>query len=984
MKRLVTIVSASVWLALLPVTARAVPAADENTAVVSAQAGGAITGTVSNGATGAYLEGAEVVLQPGNVSVLTARDGKFAFTRVPAGEYHLTVTYTGLDARTIPVKVTGDTASVNEVALTSEVYQLAPFVVESDREGNALAITQQRNAPNVKNVISSDAFGDVADLNLGNFLQRVPGFSTEISEGEVVRVQIRGTSADLNAVTVDGTRAANGSTRTFARGFEIDKIPIDFIDTVEITKAATPDMDADSIGGAVNLKTKSALDIKGRRITFQYGENYNWAQKTFRPAANAAYADHWLDGRLGVIFTASYNESDQPRDANGITWQSTKDLDAPAWFNADTFGSDKVSHTRGGASVRFDYKLGDATRLYFSTQYSYYADQLDRHWGRLSTPGAANILSISDRVVETKNQQFKFYQYFRNRDLITANFTLGGESEVWGGKLDFSANYSPSKGTDRDRTFPVRYVDGVGFREERSLDNKFITLTQISGPDILDWRNSQFSYFQKWGNVSKDSILGAQVNYRKPLPFTIPVSIKTGARFRAETREQNINEHLYDYVGPNGVDGPHGPNDDDDLARFFDPNYDYRPNSGQPKNGGLNLDGQFFDLGKLNDALRDTPQYFKENLTTGTKDSIKDDTKVSEQVTAAYVMGDVQLGRLGIVGGVRLEDTRLTGHGYKQEVTPEEKARRASWVGPVTPEETVRRTEAEFNNPTERSGHYQNFFPSIHFKYRLAKGLIARASYSTGIGRPNFSSIVPSYTVNDDNQTVVANNPDLKPQYGRSYDATLEYYFEPAGLVSVAVFQKDLSDFIFRQSAGQLGPDNPFGAGYDGYMLTTDFNGGSARIRGLELNYQQQFTNLPGFWKGFGVFANFTWQETRGDYGKTGTVTTQNELPNFTPRGGNFGLTYIGYGWTVRALVNYTDDRLLAYSADPSQRQYLMAAAPVDFNVAYDVSQHFRVYVDVINAFNAGRQYQYKGTPNHRSDTWVYTPVVKFGVMANF
>jgi outer membrane receptor protein involved in Fe transport len=137
----------------------------------------------------------------------------------------------------------------------------------------------------------------------------------------------------------------------------------------------------------------------------------------------------------------------------------------------------------------------------------------------------------------------------------------------------------------------------------------------------------------------------------------------------------------------------------------------------------------------LRNELRDAPQLFSENLATSTADTIRSDNKVTEDVAAAYIQGETRLGRLGILGGVRIEDTRVHGRGYKQEITPEERARRAAWVGTVTPGETVRRALAEFGNPTEATKSYTNVFPSVHFKYNFTDNLLARASFSTGTGR---------------------------------------------------------------------------------------------------------------------------------------------------------------------------------------------------------------------------------------------------------
>ena len=164
---------------------------------------GTITGIVSNTATGANLEGAEVTLQPGNVMVLSSRDGRFVIPQVAPGTYVLSASYSGLDVGKADVRVSAGATASQDIGLSSGVYQLSKFVVEGEREGNALAITQRRNAVNVKDVISSDAFGNVADLNLVNFLQRMPGISKEESEVEILLIRIRGVDSNMNAVSID-------------------------------------------------------------------------------------------------------------------------------------------------------------------------------------------------------------------------------------------------------------------------------------------------------------------------------------------------------------------------------------------------------------------------------------------------------------------------------------------------------------------------------------------------------------------------------------------------------------------------------------------------------------------------------------------------------------------------------------------------------------------------------------------------------------
>src|SRR3972149_659561 len=105
---------------------------------------------------------------------------------------------------------------------------------------------------------------------------------------------------------------------------------------------------------------------------------------------------------------------------------------------------------------------------------------------------------------------------------------FGGEStRLWGGKLVFTTNFSPSKGEEQ-RFIPVRGVAGVGFRFDRSATHKHFTVAHISGPDIYDPRNSTMTSLDLPEIASRDQIFGAQVNYRKAFATALPLSVKTG------------------------------------------------------------------------------------------------------------------------------------------------------------------------------------------------------------------------------------------------------------------------------------------------------------------------------------------------------------------------------------------------------------------------------------------------------------------------
>src|SRR5690606_669694 len=139
----------------------------------------------------------------------------------------------------------------------------------------------------------------------------------------------------------------------------------------------------------------------------------------------------------------------------------------------------------------------------------------------------------------------------------------------------------------------------------------------------------------------------------------------------------------------------------------------------------------------------------------------------------------------------------------------------------------------------QAKGQYRNVFPSVHFKYSPRGNLVMRASYSNGIGRPPYGSIIPLNNANHEAETLTINNPALKPQYSDNFDVTAEYYFEPVGMVSAGVFLKELSSFIYQDRSQRVGygADNGFGGLYENYEIITSSNGGAARYRGVELAY---------------------------------------------------------------------------------------------------------------------------------------------------
>lgn len=297
----------------------------------------------------------------------------------------------------------------------------------------------------------------------------------------------------------------------------------------------------------------------------------------------------------------------------------------------------------------------------------------------------------------------------------------------------------------------------------------------------------------------------------------------------------------------------------------------------------------------------------------------------------------------------------MAAEGALSGITPEERARRAAWVGPVTEDELRRRTNAEFSGRQEKGGEYREVFPGVHFRFEPFTGLVTRLSYATNIGRPSIGQLVPRTTVNYDANTILINNPNLKPQYADNLDFSAEYYFEPAGVFSAGVFLKEIKQFIFTQGGAVVGPgeDNGFNGLYQGYTLTTQYNGGAAKVRGFELNYFQQFTFLPGWMKGFGAFGNYTRLWAEGNYGAGQAIAAAptSEVAGYNPQTANAGISYIRNRGSVRVQMNNLGRYLNSFNATQSRLLYRRSRTTFDVKLSYQLTRRFGLYLDVVNLF---------------------------------
>ena len=284
-----------------------------------ARAQGTLTGSVVDSVSGLSLTGARITIEPLGRTVLTDRSGRFVVPAVAAGEYSVSARYLGYASVTQRARVENGKIASLAFRLSTAKNTLGEIVVVATRTGQAAALNQQKAATTVGNVIAADQIGRFPDANLGDALKRVPGVTVALDQGEARFGSIRGTEPRFNTVMVNGERIPSAEAET--RSVQLDLVPADMIQAVEVSKTLTPDMDADAIGGSVNVVTRAAP--AGFRLSTTAGSGYNFIREKPVVVGGLVAANRFFSNRLGVIGSASYYDQQFGSDNKEGTWDKT-------------------------------------------------------------------------------------------------------------------------------------------------------------------------------------------------------------------------------------------------------------------------------------------------------------------------------------------------------------------------------------------------------------------------------------------------------------------------------------------------------------------------------------------------------------------------------------------------------------------------------------------------------------------------------------
>ncbi|MBL9200767.1 MAG: TonB-dependent receptor [Opitutaceae bacterium] len=943
-----------------------------------------LRGRVSNLATGAALEGATVEVVGSEHRTATERDGTFALERLPAGTTEVRVIYPGLDVMTRRVTLTAGAPAVQDFALTSDVYALDPFAVTAVREGNAAAIARQEKSLTLMNAISTDAYGNIAKGDMGSFLQRLPGVVGEYGGSAVDAISVRGLSPEFTMVTMDGARYA--SANPDSRSQLVSGIASGSIESVEVIKTPTADMDAESLGGVVNMRSRSGFDRTGRSLTLNAAYSYNETMgrhldpagsgRRYFPSFSVDYSDVFMvfGRKLGVSLTGAYQEV-------GDGLQTVRTTFAQNWnYSSPTVGrqflyADQEYHLnkRANFQVRLDYRLSRESSVSALAGWTRFVNVMDQNRPQYTdnlTFDAAN--STTDFWIFTRSS-YRTQRDIRDTPSDLWNFQLNGKTALGAIKLAWALTYSDSfRPLDR-MSATARSNNLYSFTYDRRASKEFPTVTfgNVNAPPNDPFTNMLSIAVTGTHEDASDKISSAKLDATRDFAgWRFPTKIKTGFRVRQQDRDRDADSitgtlGAGDYsryrrtVAHGWLDGRYPATPIiDTKAVFRDIGFSYQP-AGLAARPAVQFNYNATALPLTN-----------ANLDTSVTNSLQNDYQTRETIPAGYVQGEVKLtAKLQMTAGVRVEQT-------KASITSRFENTRAT-----TP-------EARFGTFRTVESDYVDWFPNLQFRYEPVRNFTVRANYSTTIGRPRIADLVGRFAINDLGQTVSFSNPSLKPQISSNYDVSLEYYFKPVGVASIGAFRKDIKNYVaatsFRITGNEFGLDL---TDYVGWQGNSRVNAGDGTVEGMEANYSQQLSFLPGMLRGLGVTANWTVLTSSGDY--NGVVTNlpfKNSLTGLRPRSGNAGVTFNDRRWDLRLMWNYADTYLSSLNAgDPSSSEFIGRRDQFDFFARFKVTRNVNVFLDVINLLEENRG-RYSGLyrEDRRAQTNLFPRSISTGIQARF
>src|SRR6201984_3091150 len=342
-----------------------------------AQSGkGTVQGRVVDSA-GGILQGAEILLRPGDISRVSDAQGEFTITGVTPGSYTVSISYIGMETVSVTVEVkAGGVARVDqELTVASQSQQV--LVTAESAAGEAEAVNRERSADNIIQVLPADVIRSLPNANLADALGRLPSVTLERDEGEGEYVQVRGQEPRLTNTTVDGMNLP--SPESGVRQIKFDAIPADIVESVEINKTLQANMDGDGIGGSINLVTNTATERPTVKVGGMGGYTPIIGGRGLVETTGTVGRRFGSDKRFGLLIGGSYDWNGRGiDDIEPVPDLATVGGQQVRVFDTMDIREYRYYRSRWGIAGSADYKLKEGSNIYGRYIYSDFHNYGDR------------------------------------------------------------------------------------------------------------------------------------------------------------------------------------------------------------------------------------------------------------------------------------------------------------------------------------------------------------------------------------------------------------------------------------------------------------------------------------------------------------------------------------------------------------------------------------------------------------------------------
>ncbi|MCD8496349.1 MAG: TonB-dependent receptor [Bacteroides graminisolvens] len=893
---------------------------------------GTVRGRIVDGSK-QILPGASIYIDKLHTGVTSDINGFYTLPNLDPGTYTLKVSYVGYDPVLINITIPEGKTLEKDVVM-KEGVELQEVVIGGALQGQNRAINAQKSNLGITNIVSADQVGKFPDSNIGDALKRISGINVQYDQGEARFGQVRGTSADLSSVTINGNRvpSAEGDTRNV----QLDLIPADMVQTIEVNKVITPDMDADAIGGSINLVTKNSP--YKRIISATAGSGWNKVSEKAQTNLGFTYGDKFFNDKLGLIVSASYQYAPSGSDNTEFEWGQTdagelylKNYEIRQYY---------VTRERQSYSAALNWDITSNHKLFFKGIFNNRNDWENRYRTTLKDLNKKSVDNTADVRIQTKggtpdNKNARLEQQ------RTMDFTLGGEHLL--GKVSVDWNVSYAKASEERPN--ERYID-------------YVLKKQKFTPDLSDLRKPYYSpqsgYSMTLDNtfslkeVTEEQEDIQEKDFKLNLNLELPLrkgefgnKLKFGGKLVAKSKDKDKDYYEYEPLNEDGFDISSFTNIVSQNRDGFMPGDKYKAGSFISKDYLGNLD--------LNNS-----SLFKK---TQTLEEIAVSFNAKETVTAGYLRFDQNLGKKWkMMAGVRLENTHIKYSGMNYDANKD-----------------------ELTHTAESKKSYLNVLPSLLVKYDANDELKVRASFTNTISRPKYSALIPNVNITKDDE-ISMGNPDLDATISYNLDLSADYYFKSIGLVSAGVFYKRINDFIVDQRISDYVYN---GETYQ--KFTQPKNAGNADLLGVELGYQRDFGFIAPALKHFGFYGNYTYTYTRvSDFNFEGRENESGlRLPGSPKNTANASLYYERNGLNVRLSYNYASAFIDEMGKTKFEDRYYDAVNYLDLNASYTFAKHYTFYVEANNLLNQPLRY-YQGSKDLTAQVEYYGVKMNAGFKINF